>query len=79
VYSVSDTRYVNQFGASSSSPDRYSVKPFGKRPRDTSHESLPTCLRDMWAIRLTSGGDDEMLYAPGGEFWSFWKLCPDRR
>jgi hypothetical protein len=28
-------------------------------------------LRDVWAVRLTSGGDDEMLYPPGGTFWAF--------
>ena len=28
-------------------------------------------LSNFWAIRLTSGGDDEMLYPPGGSYWAF--------
>jgi hypothetical protein len=28
-------------------------------------------LSDFWAIRLTSGGDGEMLYPPGGTYWAF--------
>jgi hypothetical protein len=28
-------------------------------------------LPDFWAIRLTSGGDGEMLYPPGGTYWAF--------
>ena len=28
-------------------------------------------LSDLWAIRLTSGGDGEMLYPPGGTYWAF--------
>jgi hypothetical protein len=28
-------------------------------------------LSAFWAIRLTSGGDGEMLYPPGGTYWAF--------
>ncbi len=28
-------------------------------------------LSDFWAIRLTSGGDGEMLYPGGGTYWAF--------
>ena len=28
-------------------------------------------LTDFWAIRLTSGGDPEMLYPGGGTYWAF--------
>src|ERR1039458_1213938 len=28
-------------------------------------------LTDFWAIRLTSGGDPEMLYPGGGAYWAF--------
>jgi len=32
-------------------------------------------LSDFWAIRLTSGGDDEMLYPPGGTYWAFGRAA----
>src|ERR1019366_2709144 len=28
-------------------------------------------MSNFWAIRLTSGGDGEMLYPPGGTYWAF--------
>jgi F5/8 type C domain len=33
------------------------------------NKSLP--LSNFWAIRLTSGGDGEMLYPGGGAYWAF--------
>lgn len=72
VYSLPDSSYVNQFGQVSreadmvfSEPVRRAAEGYLKRV----FAALP--LRDVWAIRLTSGGDDEMLYPPGGTFWAF--------
>jgi hypothetical protein len=36
---------------------------------DPWHPALP--LSDFWAIRLTTGGDGEMLYPSGGTYWAF--------
>ena len=72
VYSLPDSYYVNQFGTATPGPDMV----FSEAVRQAAAGYLTQVaadmpLRNIWAIRLTSGGDDEMLYPAGGTFWSF--------
>lgn len=72
VYSLPDSMYVNQFGVVMPGPDMVfsqAVRQAAEGYLEQVAAHLP--LRRVWAIRLTSGGDDEMLYPAGGTFWSF--------
>ena len=72
VFSLPDSRYVNQDGDTSSEADFV----FSAAVRQAAAAYLARVAADLplsnfWAIRLTSGGDDEMLYPPGGAYWAF--------
>jgi hypothetical protein len=72
VFSLPDSTYVNQYGSISNEADLI----FSKAVRQAAASyftqvSTDLPLSDFWAIRLTSGGDDEMLYPPGGAYWAF--------
>jgi hypothetical protein len=72
VFSLPDSRYVNQNGDTSSEADFV----FSAAVRQAAAVYLARVAADLplsnfWAIRLTSGGDDEMLYPPGGAYWAF--------
>ena len=72
VYSLPDSRYVNQDGDRSGEADfvfSAAVRQAAATYLAKVAADLP--LSDFWAIRLTSGGDDEMLYPPGGTYWAF--------
>ena len=72
VYSLPDSRYVNQDGDRSGEADfvfSAAVRQAAATYLARVAADLP--LSDFWAIRLTSGGDDEMLYPPGGTYWAF--------
>jgi hypothetical protein len=72
VFSLPDSRYVNQDGDSSAEADfvfSAAVRQAAATYLARVAADLP--LSDFWAIRLTSGGDDEMLYPPGGTYWAF--------
>jgi hypothetical protein len=72
VFALPDSRYVNEDGDSSGEADFV----FGAAVRQAAAAYLARVaadlpMSDFWAIRLTSGGDDEMLYPPGGTYWAF--------
>jgi len=72
AFSLPDSRYVNQHGDRSSEADfvfSAAVRQAAAAYLARVAADLP--LSDFWAIRLTSGGDDEMLYPPGGTYWAF--------
>lgn len=72
VSSLPDGTYVDQTGAVSQEADLVfseAVREAAARYLKEVAAALP--FADFWAIRLTSGGDDEMLYPPGGSYWAF--------
>jgi hypothetical protein len=72
VFGLPDSRYVNEDGTSSGEADfvfSAAVRQAAAAYLAKVAADLP--LSDFWAIRLTSGGDDEMLYPPGGTYWAF--------
>jgi hypothetical protein len=76
VFSLPDSTYVNQDGDVSSEADfvfSESVRQAAASYLTQVAADLP--LSDFWAIRLTSGGDAEMLYPPGGTYWAFNKAA----
>jgi hypothetical protein len=72
VFALPDSRYVNEDGDSSGEADfvfSAAVRQAAAAYLARVAADLP--MSDFWAIRLTSGGDDEMLYPPGGTYWAF--------
>jgi hypothetical protein len=72
IYALSDSRYVDQYGASS--PDANLV--FNQALRVQADSYLARVGHDLGfgnftAIRLTSGGNAEMLFPAGGTYWAF--------
>jgi F5/8 type C domain/Beta-galactosidase len=72
VYSLPDATYVNQYGAQSNEANFV----FSAAVRQAAAGYLTQLAADIplsnfWAIRLTSGGDPEMLYPGGGTYWAF--------
>jgi hypothetical protein len=72
VLGLPDGRYVNEHGASSAEADFvYSAAVRQAAAAYIAKVAADLPLSDFWAIRLTSGGDVEMLYPPGGTYWAF--------
>jgi hypothetical protein len=72
VFSLPDSRFTGQDGSVSGQADFVFSRAVRRAAQDylaLVADALP--LPDLWAIRLTSGGDCEMLYPPGGQFWAF--------
>jgi hypothetical protein len=72
IFSRPGSTYVDQNGAVSTEADfvfSQAVRSAAASYLSLVAASLP--LTDFWAIRLTSGGDGEMLYPPGGTYWAF--------
>src|SRR3984957_2036094 len=72
VYSLPDAAYVNQYGAQSDEANLV----FSAALRQAAAGYLAQIAADIplsnfWAIRLTSGGDSEMLYPGGCTYWAF--------
>jgi hypothetical protein len=72
VYALPDSTYVNQLGSASTEANFV----FSNAVRQAAAGYLAQIAADIplsnfWAIRLTSGGDAEMLYPPGGTYWAF--------
>ncbi len=72
VFSLSDATYVNQYGAQSNEANFV----FSAAVRQAAAGYLAQIAADIplssfWAIRLTSGGDSEMLYPGHGTYWAF--------
>jgi hypothetical protein len=72
VFTLADATYVNQDGNVSTEADfvfSAAVRAAATTYLDQIAASIP--LSDFWAIRLTSGGDSEMVYPGGGTYWAF--------
>ena len=72
VLSLPDGNYVNEAGAQASEADfvfSEAVRRAAALYLQQVAAVLP--LSDFWAVRLTSGGDAEMLYPGGGSYWAF--------
>ena len=72
VFSLQDATYVNQFGGQSNEANfvfSAAVRQAAAGYMDQIAADIP--LSNFWAIRLTSGGDSEMLYPGGGAYWAF--------
>ena len=72
VFSRPGSSYVDQNGDVSTEADF--VFSQAVRSAAASYLSLVAAhlpMSNFWAIRLTSGGDGEMLYPPGGTYWAF--------
>ena len=72
VFNLADSKYVDQNGNTSSEANF--VFSQAVRSAAASYLSLVAAaipLSNFWAIRLTSGGDGEMLYPGGGTYWAF--------
>jgi hypothetical protein len=72
LFCLPGRRYVDQHGDVSDQADfvfSQAVRAAAARYLALVAAALP--LPDLWAIRLTSGGDGEMLYPPGGTYWAF--------
>jgi hypothetical protein len=72
VFSLADSTYVDQDGDISGEADFV----FSEAVRQAAASYLARIaaglpLSSFWAIRLTSGGDGEMLYPSGGTYWAF--------
>jgi hypothetical protein len=72
VLSLRDATYVNQFGGQSNEANfvfSAAVRQAAAGYLDQIAADIP--LSNFWGIRLTSGGDAEMLYPGGGAYWAF--------
>lgn len=72
VFSLPNSSYVNQYGTTTREADLVfseSVRQAAALYLKQVSADLP--LSDFWAIRLTSGGNAEMLYPSGGSYWAF--------
>ncbi len=72
VLSLANGKYVDQQGNSSTEADWvYSAAVRGAGATYFKQIAADFPLSDFYAIRLTSGGDAEMLYPGGGGYWAF--------
>jgi F5/8 type C domain len=72
VFSLPDATYVNQYGGQSNEANfvfSAAVRQAAAGYLDQIAADIP--LSNFWAIRLTSGGDAEMLYPSRGAYWAF--------
>ncbi len=72
VFKLADSTYTDQDGKTSAEADF--VFSQAVRSAATAYLSLVAAslpLSGFWAIRLTSGGNGEMLYPGGGTYWAF--------
>jgi hypothetical protein len=72
VFSLANSTYKDQDGQVSAEADfvySQAVRQAAATYLSLVAQNLP--LTSFWAIRLTSGGDPEMLYPGGGTYWAF--------
>ena len=72
VFNLPDSTYVDQNGSTSAEANfvfSQAVRTAAASYLALVAASLP--MSDFYAIRLTSGGDGEMLYPGGGTYWAF--------
>ena len=72
VFSLANSRYIDQNGSTSSEANFV----FSQAVRSAAAQYLSLVaaaipLSNFYAVRLTSGGDGEMLYPGGGTYWAF--------
>ena len=72
IFELPDSTYVDQNGNASTEANFV----FNEAIRQQADLYLANVasqlgLSNFWAIRLASGGDEEMLYPPGGSYWAF--------
>ena len=72
VFSLPDATYVNQYGGQSNEANFVFSAAVRKAAAGyLSQIAAGIPLSNFWAIRLTAGGDPEMLYPGGGAYWAF--------
>ena len=74
VFSLSNSSYVDQVGTIARQPNfifSAAVRQAASLYLKQVSAELP--LSDFWAIRITSGGNGEMLYPADGSYWAFNK------
>ena len=72
VFKLADATYVDQKGDVSTEADFvFSAAVRGAADTYLAQIAASIPLSDFWAIRLTSGGDDEMVYPGTGTYWAF--------
>lgn len=72
VFSLPDASYVDESGATAKEADLVFSEPVREAAAaylKQAAAALP--LSEFWSVRLTSGGDEEMLYPAGGSYWAF--------
>lgn len=72
VFSLANSSYVNQFGTVTHQADFV----FSEAVRQAASVYLQQVFSDLpssdfWSIRITSGGNAEMLYPANGSYWAF--------
>jgi hypothetical protein len=72
AYSFPNARFRDQHGRTSGEVNLVFNEPL-RQQVDRYFARLASGLgvSNLWAIRLTSGGDGEVLYPPGGSYWAF--------
>ncbi len=72
VFGLANSTYIDQNGARSTEANfvfSQAVRSAAAQFLSLVAANLP--MSNFWAIRLTSGGDGEMLYPGGGTYWAF--------
>ena len=72
VFTYPNSRFVNQSGATAGEVNlifNQVLRQKAERYFDRIHQDLG--IQNFWAIRLTSGGDAELLYPGGGSYWAY--------
>ena len=72
VFSLANSSYIDQTGAKATEANfvfSQAVRSAAAQFLSLVNAQMP--MSDFWAIRLTSGGDGEMLYPGGGTYWAF--------
>jgi hypothetical protein len=72
AYRFPNARFRDQHGRTSSEINLVFNEPLRQEvDRYFAHLAAGLGVSNLWAIRLTSGGDAEVLYPPGGSYWAF--------
>src|SRR5664280_1528870 len=72
VFAFPNSRYVDQRGRTSPEVNLiFNQTLRSKAERYLARVDMDLGLKNFWAVRLTSGGDAEVLYPGGGSYWAF--------
>ncbi len=72
ISSLPDASYINESGDRANEADLVYSEPVREAAAAYLKQvaaALP--LSEFWSVRLTSGGNEEMLYPAGGSYWAF--------